>query len=139
MGRMVSALRKLGFDYIFDTDYSADLTIMEEGSEFIERFQVLECHLGYAAKKLGEQIERLARERELAEARAKLQKIYSREEYERLTAGLDDDALLDKLRKYGRGIHVATPVFDGASEVEIRKLLVEAGVDEVGRRSTCRV
>lgn len=95
--------------------------------------QVLECHLGYAAKKLGEQIERLARERELAEARAKLQKIYSREEYERLTAGLDDDALLDKLRKYGRGIHVATPVFDGASEVEIRKLLVAAGVDEVGQ------
>ena len=95
--------------------------------------QVLEYHLGYAAKKLGEQIERLARERELAEARAKLQKIYSREEYERLTAGLDDDALLDKLRKYGRGIHVATPVFDGASEVEIRKLLVEAGVDEVGQ------
>lgn len=38
LGRMVSALRKLGFDYIFDTDYSADLTIMEEGSEFIERF-----------------------------------------------------------------------------------------------------
>lgn len=38
LGRMVSALRKIGFDYIFDTDYSADLTIMEEGSEFIERF-----------------------------------------------------------------------------------------------------
>ncbi len=38
LGRMVNALRKLGFDYIFDTDYSADLTIMEEGSEFVERF-----------------------------------------------------------------------------------------------------
>ena len=37
-GRMVSALRRLGFDYIFDTNFSADLTIMEEGSEFIERF-----------------------------------------------------------------------------------------------------
>ncbi|MEA4923666.1 MAG: [FeFe] hydrogenase, group A [Eubacteriaceae bacterium] len=37
MGRMVHALKKLGVDYIFDTDYSADLTIMEEGSEFIER------------------------------------------------------------------------------------------------------
>ena len=37
-GRMVSALRRLGFDYIFDTNFTADLTIMEEGSEFIERF-----------------------------------------------------------------------------------------------------
>jgi len=35
--------------------------------------------------------------------------------------------------KYGRGIHIATPVFDGASESEIRQLLVEAGVDEVGQ------
>ena len=37
-GRMVAALRRLGFDYIFDTNFTADLTIMEEGSEFIERF-----------------------------------------------------------------------------------------------------
>jgi len=36
--RMVSALKQLGFDYVFDTNFTADLTIMEEGSEFIERF-----------------------------------------------------------------------------------------------------
>ena len=36
-GRMVAALRSLGADYVFDTNFSADLTIMEEGSEFIER------------------------------------------------------------------------------------------------------
>ena len=34
--RMVAALRRMGFDYIFDTNFSADLPIMEEGSEFIE-------------------------------------------------------------------------------------------------------
>ncbi|MDD7488887.1 MAG: NADH-dependent [FeFe] hydrogenase, group A6 [Clostridiales bacterium] len=34
--RMVAALRRMGFDYIFDTNFSADLTIMEEGSEFVE-------------------------------------------------------------------------------------------------------
>lgn len=39
LGRLVSALRRMGFDYIFDTTYSADLTIMEEGNEFLERFQ----------------------------------------------------------------------------------------------------
>lgn len=37
-GKLVSALRRIGFDYVFDTTYTADLTIMEEGSEFIERF-----------------------------------------------------------------------------------------------------
>ena len=35
----MAALRKLGFDYVFDTQFSADLTIMEEASEFLERLQ----------------------------------------------------------------------------------------------------
>ena len=38
-GKMVAALRRLGFDRVFDTDFSADLTIMEEANEFIERVQ----------------------------------------------------------------------------------------------------
>ena len=37
-GRMVAALRRIGFDYVFDTNFTADLTIMEEGSEFLQRF-----------------------------------------------------------------------------------------------------
>jgi len=37
--RLVAALRKMGFNYIFDTNFSADLTIMEEGSEFLERLK----------------------------------------------------------------------------------------------------
>jgi NADP-reducing hydrogenase subunit HndD len=36
-GKMAAALRRLGFDHIFDTDFAADLTIMEEGSEFLDR------------------------------------------------------------------------------------------------------
>ncbi|NMA02708.1 MAG: 2Fe-2S iron-sulfur cluster binding domain-containing protein [Clostridia bacterium] len=36
-GKMITALRMLGFDKVFDTDFSADLTIMEEGNEFLER------------------------------------------------------------------------------------------------------
>lgn len=38
-GKLVAALRKLGFDKVFDTDFTADLTIMEEGSELIQRLQ----------------------------------------------------------------------------------------------------
>jgi len=37
MGRMAAALRKLGFDHVFDTNFTADLTIMEEGTEFLHR------------------------------------------------------------------------------------------------------
>ncbi len=44
VGRLVAALRRMGFDYIFDTDFSADLTIMEEGSEFIEHLQHRDEH-----------------------------------------------------------------------------------------------
>jgi iron-only hydrogenase group A len=38
-GQLVAALRKLGFNYVFDTQFSADLTIMEEATEFLERVQ----------------------------------------------------------------------------------------------------
>ncbi len=38
VNHLVAALRAMGFDYIFDTNFSADLPIMEEGSEFLERF-----------------------------------------------------------------------------------------------------
>ena len=36
-GKMTAALRKLGFNYVFDTDFAADLTIMEEGTELLSR------------------------------------------------------------------------------------------------------
>ena len=38
-GRMTAALRRLGFDYVFDTDFAADLTIMEEGTELLGRLK----------------------------------------------------------------------------------------------------
>ena len=38
IGKIVDSLRQMGFDYVFDTTFSADLTIMEEGNEFLERF-----------------------------------------------------------------------------------------------------
>jgi DNA-directed RNA polymerase subunit beta len=95
--------------------------------------QVLECHLGIAARRLGEQIQRLAEQNEIKEVKNRLQEIYSKEEYSQLTDGLTDEELLDLTRKYGQGIHMATPVFDGASEAEIRASLVASGLDEVGQ------
>lgn len=44
MGKITDALKRLGFDYVFDTSFSADLTIMEEAHEFIQRFTAGECN-----------------------------------------------------------------------------------------------
>ena len=38
-GKLVAALRRLGSDYVFDTDFGADLTIMEEGTELLNRIK----------------------------------------------------------------------------------------------------
>jgi DNA-directed RNA polymerase subunit beta len=95
--------------------------------------QVLEVHLGFAAKKLGEKLEILAREAAVTEIRAMLAKIYSESELERITSGKSDEELIEWARAHAEGIHVATPVFDGAPEESIRELLTLAGLDDVGQ------
>ena len=90
-------------------------------------------HLGFAAKKLGEQLELLARSEAVAEIKAKMQAVYSATEFKTLTEGRTDTELIEWARRHQAGLHMATPVFNGAPESEIRRLLVEAGIDEVGQ------
>ena len=45
IGKIMDALKKIGVDYVFDTSFSADLTIMEEGNEFLQRFTKGELNL----------------------------------------------------------------------------------------------
>ncbi|TKB08766.1 DNA-directed RNA polymerase subunit beta [Desulforhopalus sp. IMCC35007] len=95
--------------------------------------QVLEVHLGYAARRLGEQLETLAKQEAVSEIRKKMRAIYNEVEFTALTENKSDQEIIDWARKHFEGVHMATPVFDGAPEESIRKLLVEAGVDEVGQ------
>ena len=95
--------------------------------------QVLEVHLGFAAKKLGQQLSALAQQHEVEAIKKKLQSIYSQDECSKIIGTQSDEELLDWARKHYRGLHVASPVFDGANEAQIRQLLVESGVDEVGQ------
>jgi DNA-directed RNA polymerase subunit beta len=95
--------------------------------------QVLEVHLGLAAKKLGEQLEILARREAVSEIREKIKAVYSETESRALMEGKTDQEIIEWARKHQSGLHMATPVFDGAPEAAIRKLLVEAGMDEVGQ------
>ncbi len=94
--------------------------------------QLLEVHLGWAAKKLGEQIAEMARQYQADLVRKKLGAIYSEEELQQLLGDLDDHELCEMAKSFANGVPVATPVFDGAKEQEIRRLLVEAGQSELG-------
>jgi DNA-directed RNA polymerase subunit beta len=95
--------------------------------------QVLEVHLGYAAKRLGEQLEKMVREQAVDMIRAKLKSVYSATEYAAITEGRSNEEIIQWAHAHREGLHMATPVFDGAKEEQIRRLLVEAGVDEVGQ------
>ncbi|MGW8193890.1 MAG: DNA-directed RNA polymerase subunit beta [Desulforhopalus sp.] len=95
--------------------------------------QVLEVHLGFAARKLGEQLEEFARAEAAGAIKEKLQKIYSAAEYGAITDGKSDAELIDWARRHHGGLHMTTPVFNGAPEASIRRLLTESGVDEVGQ------
>jgi|SRR5690554_2168622 len=98
--------------------------------------QILETHLGWAAKGLG------LRLREMIEAvqspdsiREFLKQIYHNEETHALIDELDDEGVLDMADAVSKteGIHIATPVFDGAPEPKIRQLLELAGFPESGQ------
>ncbi len=89
--------------------------------------QILEIHLGWGAKVLGEQLDDLVKQSQSKEALlALLKKIYAKKGNEGLIQQLEvleQKDLLDLVEKMREGVHMATPVFDGAKEEEIRKML----------------
>ncbi len=90
--------------------------------------QVLEIHLGWAAKGLGDQINRLLEAGKTKELRKKIQRIFTQPESREVIKAMDDEQLVALAGKYRDGVHMATPVFDGAKEQEIKDLLEEAGL-----------
>ncbi len=95
--------------------------------------QVLETHLGWAAKGLGEQIGNLIDTCQVAVLRKKLKVIFSPEQYKKFFGSMTDEGLLKLAEDYRYGVHMATPVFDGAEEANIKELLAEAGLSERGQ------
>jgi DNA-directed RNA polymerase subunit beta len=97
--------------------------------------QILETHLGMAARGLGEKINTMIEEqREVAELREFLHKIYNNgagrsEDLDSLT----DDEIRTLAQNLRKGVPMATPVFDGAAESEIKALLALADMPESGQ------
>jgi DNA-directed RNA polymerase subunit beta len=97
--------------------------------------QILETHLGWAAKGLGEQINRMMEEKGFTaeKLKARLKEYYTSNSLKKIIDGLDADGLKKMAKTINRGLFISTPVFDGAKEKEIRDLLKLASLPQSGQ------
>ncbi|MBN2398059.1 MAG: DNA-directed RNA polymerase subunit beta [Deltaproteobacteria bacterium] len=95
--------------------------------------QILETHLGWAAKGLGEKIQDILNGSGMDVVRKELKSVYSSPEFNAFVDGATDDELRGFARRLEKGVPVATPVFDGAHEEEIKGMLKSAGLPETGQ------
>ncbi len=96
--------------------------------------QILEVHLGWAAKGLGHKIDAMLRAQSKAgEIRAFLEKVYNGSGRQEDLASMTEDEIIELGRNLVRGVPFATPVFDGATEHEIKEMLRLADLPESGQ------
>ena len=99
--------------------------------------QILETHLGWASHGLGRQISGMlngiAEGRETGDLRGKLKGIYGESQYETEIAPLDDHQVNELAGNLVNGVPMGTPVFDGAREDDVVKMLEYAGLDSTGQ------
>jgi DNA-directed RNA polymerase subunit beta len=96
--------------------------------------QVLEAHLGWGSRQLGRQVGQLVDDmKDIDGLRKKLGEIFSPEEYKTILKEMGDDQLLGQAKLMRNGVPMASPVFDGANEEEIKKCLSRAGLPVTGQ------
>jgi DNA-directed RNA polymerase subunit beta len=97
--------------------------------------QILEIHLGWGAFELGRQLQAMLEEqRAVHEVRTKIKDIYAGDhESEAMVAQFSDADVSLAAKKVGRGVFVASPVFDGASEADIKGALSLASIPRSGQ------
>ena len=96
--------------------------------------QVLETHLGRVANGLGKKIaEFLQQNSPATQIREFLKNIYECEITQKHFNSMDDDTFLEFVQKYKPGIHMSTPVFDGAKEKDIHRMAEMAGLSKSGQ------
>ncbi|WGF88601.1 DNA-directed RNA polymerase subunit beta [Marinivivus vitaminiproducens] len=98
--------------------------------------QILETHLGWACSKLGAQVgdlmRRMGDQVDVGALRQGLKEVYKGVDADEID-GYADEEIVELARNVGPGVPMATPVFDGASEPDIVRLLEEAGVNRSGQ------
>ena len=101
--------------------------------------QILETHLGWAARGLGEQVGKAA---EAAQASGEvkslhglLKDIYPDDQYKDKLGAMDDEQVIEQANLLARGVPMGTPVFDGAREADVVTLLDKAGLSATGQET----
>ncbi|MGK0288682.1 MAG: DNA-directed RNA polymerase subunit beta [bacterium] len=96
--------------------------------------QILETHLGYAAKELGTKIEKMMDElNPRKQVEKELNDIYQSDFVSGYLKDLDDKEFFEFATKFHDGIYMATPVFDGAAEKDIHRMMARIGMPESGQ------
>jgi DNA-directed RNA polymerase subunit beta len=104
--------------------------------------QILETHLGWASASLGRQIgemidsfqsKKVANDAEMKKLHGKLKDVYGQREYDEKVTKLDEKQVLEMAGNLRGGVPMATPVFDGAHEADITRLLEKAGLATTGQ------
>lgn len=96
--------------------------------------QVLETHLGWAAQKVGEQLNDLIEKVvDYNSLRKNLKELYNSRKMRKFIDELSDEELLEVVKTLKDGVPVESPVFDGANEGEIKEMLITAGLPEDGK------
>ena len=99
--------------------------------------QILETHLGWAARGLGKQIGEAAEAARASgqakELRKKLTEIYPDSQYSDRLAPMSDEQIIEQSELLARGVPMGTPVFDGAREADVIELLDKAGLSNTGQ------
>ena len=96
--------------------------------------QILEVHLGWAAKGLGWRITEMLKTEQVKQIREFLNEIYNRTGKKEDLDSLTDDELMAMAKNLANGVPFATPVFDGASEEQIRMMLDLAVPDDEAKK-----
>jgi DNA-directed RNA polymerase subunit beta len=96
--------------------------------------QILETHLGWAAKELGRQLnEYIENEFSPASLRKKLEEIYDSKQLKKLIDSSSDEEVVELVKRLKDGIPIESPVFDGSNEKEIKQMLKKAGLPVEGK------
>ncbi|MBQ8671318.1 MAG: DNA-directed RNA polymerase subunit beta [Alphaproteobacteria bacterium] len=100
--------------------------------------QILETHLGWAARELGKQLNELCEqykrgEKSLKDLNNRLKEIYGEKQYKQEVADLTQDEKLEMVSNLKNGVPMATPVFDGATGDDINNMLSMAGLPTSGQ------
>jgi DNA-directed RNA polymerase subunit beta len=99
--------------------------------------QILETHMGWAARGLGikvdDALQDYRRTGDLTPVRDAMKLAYGDDVYEEGIAGMDETQLVEAAGNVSRGVPIATPVFDGAKELDVNDALKRAGFNESGQ------